>query len=229
LGSHPAGFERLIGRGGDIPALLPGCLHLYRAFFEAHAPRAGSLARLLSGEESARAERFRFSEHRLRYVVAHGILREILARYVGGSPENIRFGAGPQGKPVLLSGIRSLRFNISHSDRLMLVAVSLDCEVGVDTEPLRRLPDAARLMADYFPGEMDGLGPGATDCAVSHWFLRCWTRYEAALKASGAGLTGRGGPEEGGEVDSLVPAAGHIAAVASVRPLPDRRLIDFRG
>jgi 4'-phosphopantetheinyl transferase len=229
LGQNPTRFRALTLPAGNAPALAPGSLHLYRAVLDDHGARTDGLVRLLSPEETDRACRFRFPEHRRRYVVAHGILREILSRYLTCAPEAVRFSTGPNGKPCLCSPDPSIRFNMSHSDRLALYAVSLDCEVGVDTEPLRTLPDAGRLMADYFPHEMNGMSRDDSDEAVSHRFLRCWTRHEAVLKLSGAGLTGErrtGYPEY---VDSFIPAAGHIAAVASARPLPNCRFIDFRS
>lgn len=229
MGSNPARFERLTRRGGDPPALAQGSLHLYRVLLEAHQSRAGSLAPLLSAEETARAGRFRFPGHRRRYILAHGILREILSRYAGCGPETLRFSEGPHGKPSLSPAVHSLCFNISHSDQLALIAVARECEVGVDTEPVKTLHDARPLMAAYFPAEMAEMPPEASDEAVSHRFLRCWTRHEAVLKATGAGLTGGVKPTGREHVDTLVPAAGHIAAVASLRPLPDRRLIDVRG
>ena len=48
--------------------------------------RLGSDQRLLSTTEQERAARFKFDEHRIRFVIAHTALRRILAGYLQADP-----------------------------------------------------------------------------------------------------------------------------------------------
>jgi hypothetical protein len=95
----------------------------------------------LSDDERARAQRFVFDRDRSRFTVARGVLRNILGRYLQRPPSSIRFGYGPHGKPHLEAPpnqlLPTLRFNVSHSADLVLIAVAHDREVGVDVEQIR--------------------------------------------------------------------------------------------
>jgi phosphopantetheinyl transferase len=64
-------------------------------------------------------------------------LKQVLAVYLGRKPEQIRLQEGEHGKPRLADPEQRLRFNLSHSGGLALVAVSGELEVGVDLERLR--------------------------------------------------------------------------------------------
>src|SRR2546421_12655378 len=91
--------------------------------------RLAALRALLSPDEIAKADRFAFPELRARSAAARGQLREILGAALERDPASLRFDYGPRGKPDL-SGA-PLRFNVSHSGELALVALALR-EIGVD-------------------------------------------------------------------------------------------------
>jgi 4'-phosphopantetheinyl transferase len=83
-----------------------------------------------------------------------------------------------------------LRFNVTHSDDLALIAVSRRREVGVDVERIRPIVEAARIVESYFTSRelAEFLGFAEADRAAG--FMRGWTRKEAILKAKGVGLAG---------------------------------------
>jgi 4'-phosphopantetheinyl transferase len=148
-----------------------------------------ALAQVLSPDERARAGRFRTSRHRDAYVVGRGRLRELLGLVVERPPAGVRLVAGPAGKPRLddLGGGR-VRFNVAHSAGLMLCAVTLDRDVGVDVERLDRTADWKEIAARSFTAaERQALAalPGPLQ---RHAFFACWTRKEAVIKATGEGL-----------------------------------------
>jgi len=129
--------------------------------------------------ESARAARFRNPAHAARYLKSHAALRATLARY---TEKPLEFALREKGKPYLpLSP--ELRFNLSHSHDLALVAVALNIEVGVDVEKLRPMPQFAQLAERFFP-------PSEPAPLDETDFFRRWTRVEARLKAIGVGLYG---------------------------------------
>lgn len=164
-------------------------VHVWRVPLRRDDATRERLAHTLSPEEQARAARFRFDRHRERFLVAHGVLRTVLSGYVGSSPEELRFDAEPDGKPFLATRTDDdLRFNLSHSAGLALVAVSAGREIGVDVERIEPKRDLDGLARRFFaPEERDALlrlPPDERDAG----FFRYWTMKEAYLKAVGTGL-----------------------------------------
>ena len=158
--------------------------------------------------ETARASRFRFPQHAARYLAAHVALRMILARY---TDTRLDFALREKGKPYLPMA-PEVRFNLSHSNELALVAVALDREVGVDIEKLRPLPEFAAIAERFFP-------PDADKPERESDFFRCWTRVEAVLKARGVGLYSSSADPQGEwavqEIDVGEDFAGAVAAEGS--------------
>jgi 4'-phosphopantetheinyl transferase len=148
-------------------------------------PRAASI---LSHDERERAERLISEEHRRRSLAAHAMLRAILSRYCGASPEQLVIRRTSDGKPVL-SDYPSIQFNLTHSHGRALIAVARDREVGVDLEQVRRDVDVVRL-AKRFLSERDLTFIEHGDPAQRHErFLKAWVAREAVFKADGKGMT----------------------------------------
>ena len=147
-----------------------------------------SLESSLSADESLRASRFHFQVDRDRFLIAHGCLRGILARYLGCEPHLINFKTGDYGKPVLVSDA-GFEFNLSHSGEYALIAVSRRHKLGIDVERIRAEIELERIASRYFsPGEFSelmALPPDQRDIG----FFNCWTRKEAYIKAQGLGLS----------------------------------------
>jgi 4'-phosphopantetheinyl transferase len=153
-----------------------------------------TLARLevtLSSTERIQASKFRFLPDRTRYIFAHGVLREILSRYVGKLPNQLTFVVNDFGKPSLKNAGPDgpILFNMSHSEGLVIVAVTLDCCVGVDTEFIRPIEDIDSLAQRFFTTREQALVQAAPVDRKEHVFYRCWTRKEAYIKAIGKGFS----------------------------------------
>ncbi len=147
------------------------------------------LQNVLSPDERMRAARFTFDRDQRRFVVAHGVLRHILAGYVGHAPSKLQFGTNPYGKPHLV-GSPSLRFNLSHSHDVAMIAIAR-AEVGIDVEAVRPIDDLLNIAQQFFlADEVEGLRRLPTE-AQPPAFYRIWTRKEAYLKAIGTGLNTR--------------------------------------
>jgi len=142
----------------------------------------------LSADERERGRRFHFERDRRRFVTARGLLRRLLGRYLGLDPSRLRFGYGPRGKPFL-AGEDELRFNVSHSGGLALLAFAWDRELGVDVEEEREVEEAKDIARRYFsPWEERELRL-LTEVERRGAFFRCWTRKEAFIKVTGDGLS----------------------------------------
>ena len=150
-----------------------------------------SLWQLLSRDERQRAKRFRYVEHRQRYIVARASLRQLLAERLGIAPWAVELVETSYGKPRLapVQGSAGLEFNLSHSEARAVYVFTRGRAVGVDVELIRQIPDADDLAECFFsPREIAALRSLPLD-RRSLAFLTCWTRKEAFIKALGLGLS----------------------------------------
>jgi 4'-phosphopantetheinyl transferase len=102
----------------------------------------------------------------------------------------VQLAEGVHGKPYLPeSSSPGLEFNLSHSDDVVVVAVSRDRHVGVDVERLHSDLDIDGLARRLFtPAERALLARTPTPQRPDI-FITLWTRKEAILKAAGTGFT----------------------------------------
>ena len=145
---------------------------------------------MLTVDERQRAERYIFERDRTHFVVARGLLRVLLGRYLRQEPQYLRFTYGPHGKPALATdtGGGALGFNVSHSHGLALYAVTRGREVGVDVERIRPEVAQEKIAERFFsPREVTVLRALPTPLQAAAFFA-CWTRKEAYIKAKGEGL-----------------------------------------
>ncbi len=170
-------------------------VHVWRASLDVPEALVRQLQETLDAAEIARAERFYFRKDRNHFVVARGLLKAILGQYLNIEPHSLRFGYGAQGKPYLwLSEDNppkesALRFNLSHSAGIMLLAVARDRELGIDVERIR--PEfASETIAEQFfsPRETATLRALPAEMQPAAFF-NCWTRKEAYIKARTEGLS----------------------------------------
>jgi 4'-phosphopantetheinyl transferase len=213
-------------------------LQVWWAADDVPAGRLRVLHALLSADERDRAARLSPAAGR-RFVVARGLLRLLLARYLDDEPGGLRFGYGARGKPALAAPARgaALGFSVSRAPGLLAYAVARGRAVGIDVERVRPLPAYERLAARFFaPAERAALG-ALPEPQRREAFFRCWTRKEAYVKARGDGLSlaldsfevslapgeparlrrGAGGPSDGARwsLADLDLRPGYAAAVAA--------------
>ncbi len=143
----------------------------------------------LTNDERNRSARLRFERDRRRFVVARGVLRKLLGRYLGIPPGSVRFVYNAFGKPELSPELGGrLKFNLSHSADLALIAIAVDAEIGVDLEFIREQSDWAEIARCFFSAaERDRLNRLPSHL-YPQAFFSCWTKKEAYVKARGEGL-----------------------------------------
>jgi 4'-phosphopantetheinyl transferase len=147
------------------------------------------LAHSLSLDEQNRAGRFLVEEPRRQFITGRGVLRQLLGACLDIAPTALSFSYQPQGKPFLdqPSG-RDLFFNLSHSERFVIIALARNREVGVDVEWLDGRSDWSLLAERIFsPRELAELR-SLPALEQRQAFFNGWTRKEAYLKATGEGL-----------------------------------------
>ena len=179
------------GLAPKTPVLSSEEVHVWSAKLDQTASRVHNLQQTLDGNERARAERFYFRRDRNHFIVAHGLLRVILSRYLNIEPGDLRFCYSPYGKPMLakeFDGDR-LRFNLSHSHSVVLYAVTRAREIGIDIECIRPELAYEQIAEGFFsPREVAALRTVPMSRQLKAFF-DCWTRKEAYIKARGEGLS----------------------------------------
>jgi 4'-phosphopantetheinyl transferase len=162
---------------------------VWRISLEQSPARLGELAELLTQDETARAQRFYFERDRIKFTIARGALRIILARYLNAAPASLTFSYGAQGKPALTGEQAWLNFNLSHSGMLALCAVAQGRRLGVDIECERALNDAEAIAQQNFSAAEVAVFRALPMSLRNAAFFNCWTRKEAFIKAIGQGLS----------------------------------------
>ena len=176
---------------GPPPALIHGECHVWWA---STASAHVSLLHYLDRGERARWASFRRCSDRARYLVAHALVRIVLAEHLGNSPAGIRFGADacrrcgkPHGKPRVLGDTR-MEMSITHSGEMAGVAVGWSVPLGIDVEDLQRT-DHGSLASAALSSTERIVFAGLADAERHSSLLTYCTRKEALLKATGDGLT----------------------------------------
>lgn len=192
-------------------------IHVWRIDLKIHEEAVQRFRGFLSLDEKERAARFFFEPERRRFTVARGAMREILSRYLEIEPQNVKFSYGSRGKPELSPDINTLelKFNLSHSFDLALLAVARRFRLGIDIEFVNRDLASEEIAARFLSGdEISALLALPHDQRVEA-FLCCWTRKEAYVKALGGGLSV--------PLDSFSVAfdPGAAATLVRVEPFPE--------
>ncbi len=175
----------------QIPNLASDQIHVWRVPLNQNPAQIPELKEVLSPDERARAERFRFDKDRNQFIESRAALRLLLSQYLNVLPTGLTFSRAAHGKPALENGPSNstLRFNLSRRDGLALVAVTRDREIGVDVELVRAdLPFFEIAEVSFSENELATLRslPESVQAAA---FYNCWTRKEAYVKARGEGFS----------------------------------------
>jgi 4'-phosphopantetheinyl transferase len=173
-----------LARRGGGTAIGHDALHAWLADLD--EPGAAAMT-ALDAAERTRAMSFVRPQDGARFAASRAALRLVLARYLGGEPEELEFRVGAHGQPRLAGD--EVRFSLARDGGLAIVAVSRG-PVGADLERVEARPGLADVAAARFPArEAAGIAAGCCG-APTLSFYRHWTAKEAYLKAIGLGLAG---------------------------------------
>lgn len=205
---------------------------VWAAGLDAPADVVADARALLDDGERTRATRFALPHLRTRFVLRRAALRQVLSRYVGAPPQDLRFHRVGEARPRLVEPVADLVFSAADAEDLALVAVARRDPLGVDLERLRDVPEHAEIAARYLAADdAAAVAAATTDDARRLAFFLGWTRLEALSKALDGGVFRHverreaAGPRvaEGGLVPFLFrPRADFVAALATDAPGPRR-------
>lgn len=176
-------------RGPALCTLWPNDVHVWRIRLD--TPCSNYFDEALSHEDRIHGKKFRFGIDRSRFVAARASLRLILNRYLRIPAAVLRFAQNSYGKPYLdnSQNPQGLRFNLSHSQDLALLAITRNRELGIDIE-FKQIDFATDEVAEQFfsPFEISQFATIPPELKTEAFF-NCWTRKEAYIKGRGEGLS----------------------------------------
>ena len=145
---------------------------------------------LLSADERARQARFRFAKDQRRFLVTRALVRTVLSRYAAVRPEDWVFSAGAHGRPAIAAPrvAPPLEFNISHCADLVLLGVTTDRTLGIDTESTAGRAFDIDGLDRYFAPEESAALLSLPPEQRRRRFFELWTLKESYIKARGMGL-----------------------------------------
>jgi 4'-phosphopantetheinyl transferase len=166
-------------------------VHVWHLLAERVAePVGGALLGLLSAAERARMNCLRHEPDRALFLLARGMVRTVLASYLGCASHEVRFAANDYGKPIVdANEHRPLRFNLTHSRGAVALAVSGAREVGIDVEERCRRVEYLDLAERFFAEPEARYLRGLAAEQLADAFFAIWTLKEAYVKGIGRGLS----------------------------------------
>ncbi|MGX5597786.1 4'-phosphopantetheinyl transferase family protein [Bacillus cereus] len=143
---------------------------------------------LLNAEERATYARYKVDFKKVEFLVGRCLLKLVLSQFLQMQPSDISFSKNKYGKLFLKNLSSSLYFNLSHTDGMVVCAVSVDGEVGIDVE--KTFVDRCEVMRHvYVPKEIEWVNNQRDKTAKLKAFYVLWTRKEAVMKAVGKGFS----------------------------------------
>lgn len=156
----------------------------------AHHNKHDDFYSILSAEEIKRAKRYKFEQHKNRFIIFHGFMRKVLAIYLQLKPIDIEYIKGEKGKPYLANTLSSsLQFNLSHTRDIAILAIASQSEVGVDIEHIDRKTDWQGIVKRFFTDQEQQTLFELPEELQQQAFYELWTRKEAYMKVLGSGLS----------------------------------------
>jgi 4'-phosphopantetheinyl transferase len=133
--------------------LAESAVHIWRIGLAWQDDRMHEFHKLLSADENERVERLVYARDRRRFIAARGAMRTILSDYLSILPQEVAFSYSTNGKPELAPGLREseIKFNLSHSNQLAILAVARGLCVGVDLELINQGLAIDEIASRFFP------------------------------------------------------------------------------
>ncbi len=166
---------------------------------------------LINDAEKERYNRFISEKDKLRFACGRIFSKMIAAAYLGLKAEDIHICADKNSKPKIKEHSNILKYNISHSGDMVLIAFSVYGEIGIDIEQFDPGINVSEMYSVFHSEEIKALADGDR----KKIFYRIWTAKEAYVKAVGKGFF-------------IAPNSFFIAADGSVRDENDEKAYLYR-
>ncbi len=175
--------------GPKNPELSDSNIHVWRIQLPIQDGLSNILLQHLSDDEKSRMDKYHFAVDKSRFLAARAALRQLISYYLDTSPEKIPFNYTEFGKPFIDIIDAPLKFNLSHANNCILIAITKNADIGIDVEEMKPEIDllgvARLILNDNEYNKLQALREEERVFA----FYRAWTRKEAFIKAIGKGFS----------------------------------------
>ena len=159
-------------------------IHLWTASIQSQTGKHSE--KNLSPQEQLQFQTIRHNRLRSQFLVGHAMTRQLLSRYLDIPQSRIDLQVSSTGKPHIVG--TPIYFNRSHSDDIIILAISKSASVGVDVERLLPRRQIGAIVARWFDAaEIEEFRALPVERQLSFFYTR-WTKKEATLKSWGLGL-----------------------------------------
>lgn len=142
------------------------------------------LINFLTSNEIDRAQRYRHTKDRNRFIICRSLLKYLLAKETNLEISKIQFKKTENKKPYFPLDT-SLFFNISHAGNYAIIAIG-PCELGVDIEFVDKDFNFHEILGSVYNESEINIINNFDNKRYS--FYKFWTRKEAIVKAIGKGI-----------------------------------------
>jgi 4'-phosphopantetheinyl transferase len=158
-------------------------VHIWTVTLSNQVVSTDEIKSILSYSELRKIDEFNVVSDKERYTYYRGLLRLILSKYLTIQPEKIIINISEKGRPFIKDS--DINFNISHKGDFAVVAVTKNCEIGIDVENLDDNVNYFRLIERFFTVDEKKNFNILRPSSQRILFFRIWTMKEASGKALG--------------------------------------------
>jgi len=158
-----------------------------------------TLSSLITTEESDKLSKYKNKTAQHTAFITRSICRLVLAQYTTTKPSALEFVRNKHGKPELvnntvkksnnLNNPDTIRFNLSHNNHLIIIAVCVNDDIGCDIENPQRKVNIEPITRRFFAKQEHSELTNLQGQEQQQRFFEYWTLKEAFVKATGVGIS----------------------------------------
>lgn len=149
---------------------------------------------LAASDKRKKVDRFQFHADKVRAIAGEMLAKIAISEWCNADAESVCLSAGWAGKPFAVG--LSVEFNISHSENMVVCAVS-DKPIGIDIEEIRDvdmcvIEQICTVDEKAYIMQSIDIPTSIVFSSELIRFFKVWTAKEAYFKCIGAGITNLG-------------------------------------
>lgn len=167
-------------------SIKEGEIHIWQSSLQQTTKKIFELKNNLNNSELLRLSTYKSKDLQLKSIVSRGILKKLISSYLQIDPKDYLIKENLYGKPYL--DFSPLKFNISHSNNMIIYIFTLDSQVGIDIEYINKNCEFINIAKKIFTNNEFQQLISLPKFQQLYAFFSCWTCKEAFVKYLGKSL-----------------------------------------